>query len=101
MILIFSPTLELHLQHFRTMLGLLLNHQLYAKRSKCVLGSPKVEYLGHIISGQSVSTDPTKAAAMAFSYIYQSFEGILRLNRLLQKVYLALWLNSYSTHYTF
>ena len=59
-ILIFSPTLELHLQHFRTMLGLLLNHQLYTKRSKCVFGSPEVEYLGHIIFGQGVSTNPSK-----------------------------------------
>ena len=63
-ILIFSPTLELHLQHLRTVLGLLLNHQLYAKRSKSVFGSSKVEYLGHIISGQGVSIDPKTTAAM-------------------------------------
>ena len=50
-ILIFSPTLELHLQHLKTVLGLLLNHQLYVKRSKCVFGSSKVECLGHIIFG--------------------------------------------------
>ena len=37
-ILIFSPSLELHLQHLRTVLELLLNHQLFAKRSKCVFG---------------------------------------------------------------
>ena len=42
-ILIFSLTLELHLQHLKTMLGFLLNHRLYAKRSKCVFGSSKVE----------------------------------------------------------
>ena len=63
-ILIFSPTLELHLQHLRTVLGLLLNHQLYAKRSKCVFGSSKVECLGHIIFGQGVSIDPKTIAAM-------------------------------------
>ena len=38
-ILIFNPFLELHLQHLRTVLELLLNHRLYAKRSKCVFGS--------------------------------------------------------------
>ena len=32
-ILVFSPTLELHLQHLKTVLELLLQHQLYAKRS--------------------------------------------------------------------
>ena len=37
-ILVFSPALELHLQHLRTILEMLLQHQLYAKRSKCVFG---------------------------------------------------------------
>ena len=49
-ILVFSPALELHLQHLRTILEMLLQHQLYAKRSKCVFGCSKVKYLGHIIS---------------------------------------------------
>ena len=38
-ILIFNPSLELHLQQLRTVLELLLNNQLYVKRSKCVFGS--------------------------------------------------------------
>ena len=63
-ILVFSPTLELHLQHLRTVLKLLLQHQLYAKRSKCVFGCSEVEYLSHIISGQGVSTDLRKIVAM-------------------------------------
>ena len=63
-ILIFSPTLELHLQHLRIILELLLQHKLYAKRSKCVFGCSKVKYLGHIISGQGVSTHLRKTAAI-------------------------------------
>ena len=63
-ILIFSLSLESHLQHLRIVLELLLKHQLFAKRSKCVFGCLKVEYLGHIISGKGVSTDPRKIAAM-------------------------------------
>ena len=59
--LIFSPFFELHLQHLRTILELLLNHQLFAKRSKCVFGCSEVEYLGHIISRQGVSTNHKKA----------------------------------------
>ena len=55
-ILVFNPTLKLHLQHLKVVLELLLHHQLYAKRSKCVFGSSEVEYLGHIILGQGVST---------------------------------------------
>ena len=63
-ILVFSPTLELHIQHLRSVLELLQQHQLYAKKSKCAFGCLEVEYLGHIISGQGVSTDPRKIAAM-------------------------------------
>ena len=63
-ILVFNPTLELHIQHLRSVLELLQQHQLYAKKSKCAFGCSKVEYLGHIISGQGVSTYPRKTAAM-------------------------------------
>ena len=49
-ILVFSPTLELHLQHLRLVLELLRQHQLYAKKSKCAFGCSEVENLGHIIS---------------------------------------------------
>ena len=63
-ILVFSPTLELHLQHLKIVLELLLQHQLYAKRSKCVFGCSEVKYLGHIISGQGVSTNLRKIATM-------------------------------------
>ena len=63
-ILVFSPALELHLQHLRTVLELLLQHQLHAKRSKCVFGCLEVKYLGHIISTQGVSTNLRKTATM-------------------------------------
>ena len=64
-ILVFSLTLELHLKHLRTILELLLQHQLYAKRSKCVFGCSEVKYLCPINSGQGVSTNLRKIAAMA------------------------------------
>ena len=54
----------MHLQHLRVVLKLLLQHQLYVKRSKCVFGIPEVEYLGHIISGHGASADPKKISAM-------------------------------------
>lgn len=62
-ILFYSPTLETH-AHLRTVLEVLQKEQLYAKLSKCSFGQDKVEYLGHIISGRGVATDPAKIKVM-------------------------------------
>ncbi|WVZ53506.1 hypothetical protein U9M48_004437 [Paspalum notatum var. saurae] len=63
-ILIYGPTLEQHVDHLQQVFHALRSHQLYLKPSKCSFAQPSVEYLGHIISGQGVSTDPAKTAAM-------------------------------------
>ena len=63
-ILVFCHCLTDHLAHLRTVLEVLLTHQLYAKMSKCVFGCNEVEYLGHIISGEGVRADPKKTSTM-------------------------------------
>jgi len=63
-ILVYSATYEQHLQHLRITLEVLRQHTLFAKGSKCSFGDTQVEYLGHIISTQGVSTDPKKVAAI-------------------------------------
>ncbi|XP_020184893.1 uncharacterized protein [Aegilops tauschii subsp. strangulata] len=57
-ILIFSETLEEHLEHLRLVLALLREHQLYAKESKCSFAQDNISYLGHIISKDGVATNP-------------------------------------------
>lgn len=64
-ILIFSRTPKEHVEHLRIVLQLLKEHKLVAKLSKCVFAVPQVDYLGHIISGEGVQTDPTKISAVA------------------------------------
>ena len=44
--------------------GILQRHQLYVKLSKCAFGVPTIEYLGHIVSREDVSTDPSKLKAV-------------------------------------
>lgn len=63
-ILVYSKTWEEHLVHLREVLALLRHHTLYAKKSKCQFGQMSIEYLGHVISGEGVSTDPSKIASM-------------------------------------
>lgn len=64
-ILIFSKSLSEHIAHLQIVLQLLQEHQLYAKLSKCVFAVQQVEYLGHIITSEGVSTDPSKVTAVA------------------------------------
>lgn len=89
-ILIYSDSLEAHLSHLELVLATLRSHQLYAKLSKCQFGQCQIEYLGHIISSQGVSTDPSKITSMTEwpkPTNVKSFEGISRPYRLLQKIY--------------
>lgn len=63
-ILVYSSTTELRLQHLKLALDVLRKHQLFLKKSKCQLFSNNIEYLGHIISLEGVSADPSKTKAM-------------------------------------
>lgn len=63
-ILIYSKCWSDHQLHLREVLGLLRQHTLFAKQSKCSFGQDRVEYLGHIISAQGVATDPEKISCM-------------------------------------
>lgn len=53
-ILIYSSTLDTHIQHLEQVFVLMQQHTLFAKRSKCSFAMDKVEYLGHFISGKGV-----------------------------------------------
>lgn len=63
-ILIYSPSYELHLQHIRLVLELLVRDQWKLKLSKCSFALCHISYLGHTISEAGVGTDPSKLAAI-------------------------------------
>ncbi|WVZ82001.1 hypothetical protein U9M48_029318, partial [Paspalum notatum var. saurae] len=64
-ILIYSPTYDSHLSHLRQVFELLHRDQWNVKRSKCSFGLREINYLGHVISAQGVTTDPDKVSAIA------------------------------------
>ena len=59
-ILVFSETMEEHLEHLRIVFELLRAHQLFVKESKCTLAADHIDYLGHVISKEGVATDKEK-----------------------------------------
>jgi hypothetical protein len=59
-ILIYSKTQEEHLQHIQMVLDILKDHQFKVRLSKCTFAPQQLKYLGHIISGEGVATDPSK-----------------------------------------
>jgi hypothetical protein len=59
-ILIYSKTKEDHADHLRVVLQQLRDHRLYAKFSKYEFWLDSVKFLGHTISSEGISVDPTK-----------------------------------------
>jgi hypothetical protein len=59
-ILIYSKNEKEHAKHLRTVLQRLRDHKLYAKFSKCEFWLKSVKLLGHTISQNGISVDPSK-----------------------------------------
>jgi hypothetical protein len=59
-ILIYSKSEAEHTKHLRIVLQRLRDHKLYAKFSKCEFWLDSVEFLGHTISQDGISMDPSK-----------------------------------------
>ncbi|TYK26967.1 pol protein [Cucumis melo var. makuwa] len=63
-ILIYSKTEAEHEEHLHQVLETLRANKLYAKFSKCEIWLKKVTFLGHVVSSEGVSMDPTKIEAV-------------------------------------
>ena len=63
-ILVYSKNEGDHMGHLRVVLHTIMEHQLYAKYSKCEFCLRSVTFLGHIISSEGVEVHPRKTEAM-------------------------------------
>ena len=63
-ILVFSPTLEDHLQHLDTIFDRLRKHDLKLKLKKCNFLESETNYLGFIIGKDGIKPDPKKVEAI-------------------------------------
>uniref|UniRef100_A0A8K9UZ16 Gypsy retrotransposon integrase-like protein 1 n=1 Tax=Oncorhynchus mykiss TaxID=8022 RepID=A0A8K9UZ16_ONCMY len=63
-ILIFSPSLQIHVQHVRRVLQRLLENCLFVKAEKCTFHASSVTFLGSVISAEGIKMDPAKVQAV-------------------------------------
>jgi len=63
-ILIYSKDDREHAEHLRIVLQTLQQEQLYAKQSKCEFWLDHIAFLGHIVSEEGISVDPSKIQAV-------------------------------------
>ncbi|KAF3658968.1 hypothetical protein FXO38_12900 [Capsicum annuum] len=75
-IFIYSASMREHVCHLRKVLEILQKEQLFAKMSKCAFGQKKVEYLGYVITGAGVATDPFKIEAMINWPVPKTLKGL-------------------------
>lgn len=64
-ILIFSKTMDDHLQHLRAVLLALRKDQLFIAKQKCEFGASRVLFLGYVISAEGLRVDPQKVEAIS------------------------------------
>ena len=64
-IIIYSSSVEQHLQRLEMVLGWLQREGLKAKAEKCAFFQQQMLFLGHVISSQGVSTYPKKVEVVA------------------------------------
>lgn len=75
-ILVYNKTLSEHLTHLQLVLQYLKDHCLFAKKSKCTFGTRQVQYLGHIINLEGVSTDKEKIECMLQWPVHTNLKGL-------------------------
>jgi predicted aspartyl protease len=63
-ILVYSSSIQEHIEHLTQTFEILRQNQLFVKQSKCTFGQKSLEYLGHIISAEGVAADNSKIEAM-------------------------------------
>ncbi|KAL6312880.1 hypothetical protein AAG906_022641 [Vitis piasezkii] len=63
-ILIYSKSREEHGHHLHMALQTLRENQLYAKLEKCDFWLQEIQFLGHMVSQEGISVDPTKVEAV-------------------------------------
>ncbi len=63
-LIIYSNTLEEHLEHIEAVLKKLQEANIYVKLAKCQFGVEEIKFLGHIVGKEGMKPDPEKTKAV-------------------------------------
>ncbi len=77
-VVIFSENEEKHLQHLNQVFSSLSNAGLTLNLRKCNFFQKSLTFLGHVISGEGVKTDPSKVSAVCDFPVPQSLKDLQR-----------------------
>ena len=77
-ILIFSRSLEEHLQHLQMVIQRLVDVGLKLKPTKCRFAQTELEYLGHVVGRDGLKTNPRLVAAVSDFPVPDSVQGVRR-----------------------
>ncbi|CAJ2661631.1 unnamed protein product [Trifolium pratense] len=81
-LLIYSKSLQEHTEHLNSIFQLIRHNNLFLNQKKCTFATSRVEYLGHFITQEGVSTDPAKIEAVGnwpFPTTLKQLRGFLGL----------------------
>ncbi|CAN6455079.1 unnamed protein product [Victoria cruziana] len=63
-IVVYSSSMEEHVEHLRIVFKLLKDNDLYVKREKCLFGQPEISFLGHVVGRGQLRMDMGKVKAI-------------------------------------
>ncbi|KAJ4978086.1 hypothetical protein NE237_008866 [Protea cynaroides] len=63
-IVIYSHTLEEHVEHLKIVFKVLKHNQLYVKKEKCAFAQEEIMFLGHKVGGGTLAMDDSKVRAI-------------------------------------
>jgi len=64
-ILIYSKSLEEHLDHLRVVFNALRAAHLFGNLTKCTFCTDRVAFLGYVVKAQGIEVDPAKIEAIS------------------------------------
>ncbi|KAG3053096.1 hypothetical protein PI125_g26057 [Phytophthora idaei] len=84
---------EVHKEHLRKLLGLMLKHKLYANMKKCIFGASEIPILGCLVGKNGVRPDPEKVR------VINEWPTLSNVKEMRQFLGLATYLCKYAENY--